>query len=285
MNFAAHPPASAARRAPSPVTSLVPPPFGVHLRSWRQRRRLSQLDLAADADVSTRHISFVETGRANPSREMVLRLCARMDVPLRERNALLVAAGYAPMYRESRLDDPSFAPARRAVELILKSHEPYPALAVDRHWNLICANRMVPLLLAGVDADLLTPTTNVLKLSLHPQGLAPRIINLAQWRTHIFERLQQQIAATGDAQLQTLEDELRALPPLPAAEGDAQLHLEGELAGVLMPFKFRSDAGVLNFISTTTVFGSPMDITLHELAMETFFPADEFTRQVLMAMP
>lgn len=259
-------------------------PFGVHLRHWRQRRRLSQLDLAADADVSTRHISFVETGRANPSREMVLRLCARMDVPLRERNALLVAAGYAPMYRESRLDDPSFAPARRAVDLILKSHEPYPALAVDRHWNLISANRMVPLLLAAVDADLLKTTTNVLTLSLHPRGLAPQIINLAQWRAHLFERLQQQISATGDVQLQTLHDELRALPELPQPQDHAQPHLDGELTGVLMPFRLRTKAGELNFISTTTVFGSPVDITLHELAMETFFPADEFTRRALLAL-
>lgn len=140
--------------------------------------------MAADADVSTRHISFVETGRANPSREMVLRLCARMDVPLRQRNALLVAAGYAPMYRESRIDDPSFAPARAAVHLILKSHEPYPALAIDRHWNRVAANRMVPLFLQGAAPELLLPPINVLKLSLHLQGLAARILNLQQWRHH-----------------------------------------------------------------------------------------------------
>ncbi len=261
-------------------------PFGEHLRNWRQRRRLSQLDLAADADVSTRHISFVETGRANPSREMVLRLCARMDVPLRERNTLLVAAGYAPMYRESRLDDPAFAAARQAVELILKSHEPYPALAVDRHWNMVAANRMVPLLLTGVAPELLTPADqglpNVLRISLHPDGLAPRITNLAQWRSHIFERLGHQIAATADAELAALLDELRAYP---GPHASAEACLPNELAGVVMPFQFRTDAGVLNFISTTTVFGSPTDITLHEMALETFFPADAFTRQVLQSLP
>lgn len=257
-------------------------PFGDHLRQWRQRHRLSQLDLAADADVSTRHISFVETGRANPSREMVLRLCARMDVPLRERNALLVAAGYAPMYRESRIDDPSFAPTRAAVDLILKSHEPYPALAIDRHWNMVAANRMVPLFLQGAAPKLLVPPINVLKVSLHPQGLAARILNLQQWRNHILERLAQQIASTGDAQLVALMQELRAYPTPPSTE---TLHLKDELAGVVMPFRFQSAVGVLNFISTTTVFGTPVDITLHELALETFFPADEFTRQVLMAIP
>ena len=275
--------------AQNPSMNLAPQthakPFGDHLRHWRQQRRLSQLDLAADADISTRHLSFVETGRANPSREMVLRLCARMDVPLRERNALLLAAGYAPMYRESRLDDAAFAPARAAVDLILKSHEPYPALAVDRHWNLLAANRMVPLLLAGVAPGLLQPADgrlpNVLRISLHPDGLAPKILNLAQWRHHIFERLSQQIANTGDAQLTALLQELRAYPVAPSAGG---LHLRDELLGVLMPFRVQSDAGVLNFISTTTVFGSPTDITLHEMALESFFPADDFTRMALQQL-
>jgi transcriptional regulator with XRE-family HTH domain len=274
MNTTTHP----AHRAPAlPGLSA---PFGEHLRTWRQRRRLSQLDLATHADISTRHLSFVETGRANPSREMVLRLTARLDVPLRERNAFLVAAGYAPMYRETGLDDPAFAAARQAVALILKAHEPYPALAVDRHWNLVAANRLVPLLMAGVDAELLKAPANVLRISLHPKGLASKIINLSQWRAHLFERLSHQISATADSGLITLLDELRAYP-VPEAATDS--HLEGELSGILMPFKFQSPAGVLNFISTTTVFGSPVDITLHEMAMETFFPADEFTRQALLS--
>jgi transcriptional regulator with XRE-family HTH domain len=260
------------------ASRAAPPHFGEHLRQWRQRRRMSQLDLAGEAQISTRHLSFVETGRSVPSREMVLRLAERLDVPLRERNAMLVAAGYAPMYRERPLDDPALAAARQAVELILKSHEPYPALAVDRHWNLLAGNAMVPHLLAGIEADLLTPPVNVLRLSLHPRGLAPRIVNLLQWRDHLFERLRQQMHATGDATLAALHDELRSYP-LP--DGVEPTHLDGELLGVAMPFQFRTPAGVLSFISTVTVFGTPVDITLQELALETFFPADAFTAAAL----
>jgi transcriptional regulator with XRE-family HTH domain len=256
----------------------APQPFGLYLRQWRQHRRLSQLDLAQEAEISTRHLSFVETGRAVPSREMVLRLAERLDVPLRERNALLVAAGYAPMYRERPLDDPALSAARQAVELILKSHEPYPAMAVDRHWNLLASNRMLPHLLAGADPALLQGQVNVLRLSLHPQGLAPRIVNLAQWRSHLFERLRQQIHATGDPVLAQLLEELRGYP---IPEGAAQVHIEGEHSGVVMPFQFRSSFGALNFISTTTVFGTPVDVTLQELALETFFPADARTGAVL----
>jgi transcriptional regulator with XRE-family HTH domain len=262
------------------VTShrAAPRPFGDYLRHWRQHRRLSQLDLAQEAEISTRHLSFVETGRSLPSREMVLRLAERLDVPLRERNALLVAAGYAPMYRERSLDDPAQRAAKQAVELILKSHEPYPALAVDRHWNLVAANRMLPHLLAGADPSLLQGAVNVLRLSLHPRGLASRIVNLAQWRNHLFERLRQQIHATGDSVLTELLEELRGYP-LP--EGAANLQLQGEHIGVVMPFQFRSSFGVLSFISTTTVFGTPLDVTLQELALETFFPADAPTGEVL----
>jgi transcriptional regulator with XRE-family HTH domain len=255
--------------------------FGEHLRAWRQRRRLSQLDLAAEADISTRHLSYVETGRANPSREMVLRLTARLEVPLRERNAFLVAAGYAPMYRETRLDEPAMAAAKQAVEMILTSHEPFPAMAIDRHWNLVAANRMLRHLLTDVDASLLQSPVNVLRLSLHPRGLAPKIVNLAQWRAHLFERLSHQIAASAEPALIALLGELRDLP-LPVA--DAEEHLQGEHMGVAMPMKFRSPAGVLSFISTTTIFGSPLDVTLQEIALETFFPMDEFTRQALRSV-
>jgi hypothetical protein len=191
---------------------------------------------------------------------------------------LLVAAGYAPMYRERPLDDPALAAARQAVERILKSHEPYPALAVDRHWNLVAANSMLPHLLAGVDPSLLQGQVNVLRLSLHPRGLAPNIVNLAQWRNHLFERLRQQIQATGDGLLATLLDELRGYPMPEGAEG---LSIEGEHLGVVMPFRFRSSFGVLNLISTTTIFGTPVDVTLQELAMETFFPADAQTGDLL----
>ena len=256
----------------------APQPFGEHLRHWRRHRRLSQLDLAQEAEISTRHLSFVETGRSLPSREMVLRLAQRLDVPLRERNTLLVAAGYAPMYRERPLDDPALSAARQAVELILKCHEPYPALAVDRHWNLVAANSTLPHLLAGADPSLLQGQVNVLRLSLNPRGLASRIVNLAQWRSHLFERLRQQIHATGDARLAELLEELHGYP---VPDGTDQLQLEGEHLGVVMPFRFRSSFGVLSFISTTTIFGTPVDVTLQELAMETFFPADAMTGDVL----
>jgi transcriptional regulator with XRE-family HTH domain len=236
----------------------IPAPFGERLRHWRQRRRLSQLDLAHAAEVSTRHLSCVETGRASPSRDMVLRLAHRLDVPLRERNALLVAAGYAPMYRERPLDAPEMAGARAAVQRILDCHEPWPALAMDRHWNLVMANRIVPLLLAGADAELLRPPVNVLRLSLH-----------------------QQIHESGDAVLAALLQELQAYPQPPDAPA---LQLPDEHLGVLMPFQFRTAAGMLNLVSTTTVFGSPVDVTLQELALETFFPADDASAAALRAL-
>lgn len=257
-------------------------PFGTHLRHWRQHRRMSQLDLANEAEISTRHLSYVETGRAAPSREMVLRLAERLEVPLRERNALLVAAGFAPMYRQRHLDDPVLAAARRAVDLVLKGHEPYPALAVDRHWNLVAANAIVPLLMAGAAPQLLQAPVNVLRLSLHPEGLASKIANLAQWRAHLLERLQQQIAATGDAVLQALHDELAAYPV--ADPGHEAGEGAGELSSVVVPFQLRTPAGVLSFISTTTIFGTPVDVTLQELAVESFFPADAQTAHALAAL-
>lgn len=266
MTASAHPTRSASLR-----------PFGEHLRHWRQQRRLSQLELASDAEISTRHLSFVETGRSSPSREMVLRLAERLQVPLRERNALLMAAGYAPMYGERPLDDPALAAARQAVDLILKRHEPFPALAVDRHWNLVAANAMVPHLLAGADPSLLRGPVNVLRLSLHPQGLAPRIVNLAQWRHHLLERLGQQVQHSGDPALVALLEELLGYP----APTGSRPELDGAHIGIAVPLRFRSPQGVLSFISTTTVFGTPVDITLQELALETFFPADDFTAKVL----
>jgi len=251
-------------------------PVGTQLREWRQRRRLSQLDLAGHAEVSTRHLSFLETGRSLPSREMVLRLADRLQVPLRERNRLLTAAGYAPLYREHALADPQMQAPAQAVQLVLKAHEPYPALAVDRHWNMVAHNRMVPLLLGMLPADLLTPPVNVLRLSLHPQGLAPLIVNLAQWRVHLLHRLGQQVQSSGDPVLAALADELRGYP---APTGDeALLHPDGQ---VYLPLQLQLPSGVLNLISTITVFGTPADITLSELALETFFPADAATAQAL----
>src|SRR4029077_4702718 len=163
--------------------------IGEHLREWRQRRHLSQLDLAGDAEISARHLSFVETGRSAPSRDMVLKLAERLEVPLRERNVLLVAAGFAPAFPQRSLDDPALKPARAAIDLVLRAHEPNPALAVDRHWNLVSANRMVMPLLEGVRERLLAAPINVLRLSFHPEALAGRTVNLAEWCGHLLERL------------------------------------------------------------------------------------------------
>ncbi len=253
-------------------------PVGDYLREWRQRRRMSQLELACEAEISTRHLSFMETGRALPSRAMVLRLAERLDMPLRERNALLVAAGYAPVYPERRLDDPALQAARKAMDLVLAGHEPYPALAVDRHWTLVAYNKAVPPLLAGIAPELLASPCNVLRLSLHPDGLAPRIANYAQWRNHLFERLRRQIEASTDPALADLLNELMALP-VPA--GVAVSRGEEDLGGVAVPMQLHTEHGRLSFISTTTVFGTPVDVTLAELALETFFPADTQTVEVL----
>lgn len=242
---------------------------------------MSQLDLAHEADISTRHLSCVETGRALPSRDMVLRLAERLSVPLRERNRWLVSAGYAPMYRERPIDDPALAMARKAVDRLLQAHEPYPALAVDRHWQLVAANALVPRLLEGVAPFLLAAPVNVLRLSLHPQGLAPRITNLRAWRAHLLERLAQQIGATGDPVLQALHQELSGYA-LPAPRDEAVA--DGDLAGIAVPLCLRHGGAVLNLISTTTVFGTPVDITLQDLAIESFFPADAATSAALAAL-
>jgi len=252
-------------------------PVGTQLREWRQRRRMSQLDLAGHAEVSTRHLSFMETGRSLPSREMLLRLADRLEVPLRERNRLLTAAGYAPMYVEHALDDPLLQVPRQAIERVLQAHEPCPALAVDRHWTMVAHNRIVPLLLAGLPDELMAAPLNVLRLSLHPQGLAPRIVNLAQWRAHLLHRLQLQARRQADPVLEALADELRQYPAPQLEAGDA---LQPD-AAVYVPLQLQSPAGVLSFISTITVFGTPNDITLSELALETFFPADEATALAL----
>jgi transcriptional regulator with XRE-family HTH domain len=258
-------------------------PVGDLLREWRQRRRLSQLDLASEAEISTRHLSFVESGRAQPSREMVLHLAERLDVPLRERNVLLVAAGYAPVFRERPLADPALASARQAVDLVLKGHEPYPALAVDRHWTMVAANGSVAAMVAGADASLLQPPVNVLRLSLHPKGLAPRIGNLAEWRAHLLERLRRQVEISADPVLSELLTELRGYPALSAARS-RKTGNSGEFAGVAVPVQFVTDSGTLSFFSTTTVFGTPIDITLSELALEAFFPADVTTAEALRKM-
>lgn len=247
--------------------------FGELLRDWRKRRRLSQLDLAMEAEVSQRHLSFVESGRARPSREMVLHLAEQLDVPLRERNLLLVAAGHAPVFAERPLDDPALGAAREVVQRVLTGHEPHPAIAVDRHWTLLAANRAFAPLLAGVDAALLAPPVNVLRLSLHPRGVAPRIANLPEWRAHILARLRRQVEVSADAALMALLEELRAYP-VPAAARPLPM---AELDSVAVPLRLTTPAGTLSFLTTTMVFGTPVDITLAELTIEAFFPADAVT--------
>ena len=262
-------------------------PFGDLLREWRRRRGLSQLALALDASVSQRHLSFVESGRAAPSREMVLRLAEYLDVPLRERNHLLLAAGYAPAFDERPLDDPALAAARAAVERVLTAHEPYPALAIDRHWTLLAANRAVAPLLAGIAPALLAPPANVLRLSLHPDGLAPRIVNLAEWREHLLARLAHQIAAAPDASLAALHAELSALPAPPAdgiATDASSSAASAAESRVFVPLRLRAGDAVLTFLSTTTVFGTPTEITLAELALECFYPADAATAEALRGL-
>jgi len=252
-------------------------PIGEHLRSWRQRRRMSQLDLACEADVSTRHVSFLETGRARPSRDMVLHLAERLEVPLRERNVLLVAAGFAPVFAERPLDDPALVAAREVIDLVLAAHEPYPAIAVDRHWALVAANGAARLLTDGIAPELLEPPVNVLRVALHPDGMAPRTVNFAEWRSDLLARLRRQVEITADPQLAALHEELCRYPAPPRSGP----HPAPNPAAVAVPLRLKSDLGVLSLLSTITVFGTPIDITLSELAIETFLPADRETAEAL----
>jgi transcriptional regulator with XRE-family HTH domain len=256
-------------------------PIGTMIREWRTRRRMSQLDLAGEADISQRHLSFIESGRAQPSRDMILHLSERLDVPLRQRNRMLLAAGFAPSFGERTLDDPSLAPALAAVERVLKGHEPNPAIAVDLHWNMVASNATIaPFLTHVSDPGLLRPPVNVLRLSLHPKGLAPHIVNLAEWRAHLLERLRKQVEATGDAALEALEAELEEYPS--GVSKSRVVHDEGSAIAHLL--HLRVGDAVLSFISTISVFGTPLDVTLSELAIECFFPADEATRFALQKM-
>ncbi|WP_293908188.1 helix-turn-helix transcriptional regulator [Phenylobacterium sp.] len=253
-------------------------PVGDHLREWRMRRRMSQMDLALEAEISTRHLSFLETGRAQPSREMVLHLSDQLEVPLRERNVILVAAGFAPVFPERSLADPGLAAARRAVDVILKAHEPYPALVVDLRWNLVAANAAIAPLMAGVDPELLAAPLNVIRVSLHPKGLAPRIANLGEWHAHILERLRRQAELTADPGLIALIEEIRGYPKPPAPDRRPE-----DFGGVAIPFQLMVGDTLLSLFGTTTVFGTPVDITLSELTLETFFPADASTAEALRA--
>lgn len=254
--------------------TIRPSSVGDVLRDWRKRRRFSQLELAAEANLSTRHLSFVESGRSDASRATLMRIAETLDMPLRDRNRLLLAGGYAPAYAERTLDSEEMRDARAAVDAILAGHAPYPALAIDRHWTLVSANAAVAPLLAGAAPALLAPPLNVLRLSLHPDGLAPAIANLPEWRHHLLGRLRAQADSAADPVLYELLAELEEYP------APASRTRPGPVNTVAVPLQLRlsPDARPLSLLSTTTVFGTATEVTLSELALECFYPADEWTR-------
>jgi transcriptional regulator with XRE-family HTH domain len=259
------------------MTSAAPArPVGQLLREWRERRRLSQLELSIQAEISTRHLSFVETGRSRPTPEMIVKLTEHLDVPLRERNQLLLAGGYAPRYPQHRLDAPELAGVREAMRLVLAGHEPYPALLINRWWELLDANAAVPLLIAGCAPHLLEPPVNVLRLSLHPEGMAPRIANLAQWRAHLLVQVRRRAEQTGDDRLRDLHEELLAYP--------GGLDPTLPTSNVVLPLRLRHDTGELAFFSIAATVETAADVTVDELVIESFYPADLETAQRLRAL-
>ncbi len=243
--------------------------FGRLLREWRRKRRMSQSDFASDAEISTRHLGLLETGHAQPSRPMLLRLASSLRMPLRDRNALLIAAGFPPMFKEHAFNAPALDIVRRNVEILLAAYEPNPALVVDGHWTILTANRAVAHLVAGAEPMLLRPPVNIPRLLLHPAGLASRIVNLAQWRAHMIERLRRQIEATFDPVLIDLLEEIRDYPTTCVDESEDTM--------VAAPLRLATFDGVLSFFNTTTSFATPIDITVAEMTIEAFLPADAET--------
>jgi transcriptional regulator with XRE-family HTH domain len=256
--------------------AVTRPPVGALLREWRRRRRLSQFALSLESGVSSRHLSFVENGRSRPSAELVLHLAEQLEVPLRDRNQLLLAAGYAPVFSQRELDAPELGPVRDAIEQVLRGHEPYPALVIDRHWGLVSANRAVGPLIADVAEHLLEPPINVLRLSLHPDGLAPRIVNLNEWRSHLLERLGREAVASGDPALAVLRDELDSYPA-----GEPGPTVEPGFGDIAIPLRIEHGGRELSFISTKTTFGTAVDVTVTELSIESFFPTDRATADAM----
>jgi transcriptional regulator with XRE-family HTH domain len=261
----------------APASTPLQRPIGEMLRHWREQRRLSQLEFAIQAHISARHLSFLETGRSQPSREMVLRLAEQLDVPLRERNHLLLAAGFAPAFAETALDSPRMSAVRAAVRQILTGHEPYPALVVDRLWNIVDANAGLALFTGCVAPELLQPPANCMRIALHPNGLAPHIANLGEWRAHLLSRIRRQIARTGEVKLVQLYEEVCAYP-CDQPEPEIEIPEPGD---IVVPLRFRYEGEELVFFSTVAAFGTPLDITVAELAIELFFPADAHTASVL----
>lgn len=253
-------------------------PVGELLRAWRRRRSLSQLELALEADVSSRHVSFLETGRARPSREMVLHLAEHLEIPLRERNGLLLSAGFAPLYPERSLETPEMAPVREALDRFLRAHEPYPAVVLDRHYNVLSANDALALLTDGVAQELLEAPANALRLTLHPRGIAPRILNFEEWSAHLLHRLRRQASITGDPELQRLHDELSVYPGVSLETP----HDENTGSEIVLPLRVREGDRELAFFSTVSTFGTAVDITLAELSIEAFYPANAATATRLL---
>lgn len=251
-----------------------PRSLGDHLRAWRRMKRMSQLDLALEAEISARHLSFIETGRSRASREMVLRLAEHLEAPPRQANTMLVAAGYAPVFSEHALSDPALTEARAMIDVILESQKPFPAFAVDRAWNIVASNGALPELYEGVAPALLSAPINAMRLALHPDGLAPRIVNFAEWREHLISNLRRQVAASADPVVIELLEEVSAYPMPKGAGRPTPVPAEGVVA---VPMRVQTRLGVLSFLSTTTVFGTPLDVTLSELALELFFAADVVT--------
>jgi len=259
-------------------TATARAPIGELLRAWRRRRSLSQLELALEAEVSSRHVSFVETGRAQPSRDMVLRLSEHLGIPLRERNGLLLAAGYAPLYAERSLDEPEMSVVQQALDRFLRAHEPYPAVVLDRRYNLVSANDALGVLIEGVAPDLLEPPANALRVTLHPRGMAPHILNLKEWSAHLMHRLRRQAALTADPELDRLYDELAAYPGV-CLEAPTDIDSGHD---ILLPFRVRAAERELAFFSTISTFGTAVDITLDELMIEAFYPANAATASLLL---
>jgi transcriptional regulator with XRE-family HTH domain len=254
-------------------------PFGVLLRRWRQARRMTQEDLAFAASSSTRHLSCLETGRSQPSRDMILRLAEHLEVPLRDRNTLLLAAGFAPAFQERSLEE--LATARQAIDQILRAHRPYPAFALDRHWNVVLSNSALPQLYERCSADLLRQPINAVRLVLHPLGMGPRIINFVEWRAHTITVLRQQIETVPDPVIQALLTEVMNYPA--PTSGVAPATTEGPQR-YATPLQIATRLGTVSFLNTTTVFGTPTDVTLSELALEMLFPADEATVAIVKSM-
>jgi len=255
------------------------PSAGALLREWRRRRNLSQFELALRSAVSARHLSFLETGRARPSREMVLHLAERLDIPLRERNRLLLAAGFAPVFNERSLDEAELAPIRLALDRFLTAHEPYPAVAVDRHWNVVTANRGIRYVNSGVTPELRTPPMNALRIALHPKGLAPLISNLADWSGYLLARLRREIDATRDPQLESLYEELVTYPGVTEYDPSDQ----AELSDIMLTHQLRLNETQLELFCTITTFGTARDLTLAELTIIAFYPANPESADALAA--